>query len=165
MYADSAANFTLALALTVLFGLLTYLAWRKRGLGALLTGAGITLLPFALWLSHTLSLVSSLVDDVGDWATGLVFSPRVWIGVAVAAVAVVLIGAGRAVSARGGGSTSAPVDPLGSAGGAASLARSSDTGRTTGPPKPGKRSKPAKGGTGDPELDEIEALLRKRGIS
>ena len=47
-------------------------------------------MPVAAWLTGTLRLVASIVDDVGTWATRLVLSPTVWVGIVVAAVAVVL---------------------------------------------------------------------------
>lgn len=155
MYADNAADFTLALTLTVLFGLLTFLAWRSRGLGALLKGAGITMLPLALWLTHTLRLVSNIVGDIGDWATGLVFSPRVWVGLVVAAIAVVVFTAGTVVSRRFGAST----------GSASEKSTSEKSGTDAKLPSAPKAAKATRKASGDPEMDEIEAMLRKRGIS
>ena len=65
MEAYSSAWLSLALVLTGLLGVLTYLAWRSRGAPALVKGAGITLLPLALYFTGTLRLVGTIVDEVG----------------------------------------------------------------------------------------------------
>ncbi len=62
----------------------------KRGLGAGLRGLAWSLLPLAAWLTGTLKLAASIVEDIGAWAAHLVFSPAVWLGVAVAGFAGVL---------------------------------------------------------------------------
>ncbi|WP_309648117.1 hypothetical protein [Nocardioides sp.] len=130
----------LTLTLTLLGGIWTWYAYQRRGLPAALKGAGITLLPLAAYLTRSLKMLTRIVDAVADWATTLVFSPFVWLGVITAGVAVVLFGAGRALEVRRGGT----------------------------PPAVAPGAKPARG-RGKPaiddDLDEIEALLRKRGIS
>jgi hypothetical protein len=136
----------LALALTVLGGIWTWFAYRRRGVPAALKGAGLTLLPLAAYLTKTLKMLGRIGDAVGDWATSLVFSPLVWVGVGVAGLAVVLIGTGRALEARSG------------AGRRAGRTRKRDRPELAeGSPA---RGKPAI----DDDLAEIEALLRKRGI-
>ncbi|NPC99070.1 cellulose synthase [Nocardioides sp. zg-DK7169] len=145
----------LTLTLTLLGGIWTWFAFRRRGLAAGLRGAGITLLPLAAYLTDTLRMFTRIVDAISDWAVRLVFSPMVWAGVVVAGLAVTLIvvarfidsrtgarpaaGAGRRAGAVPGGTTKGGASPAGGAG--------------------------ATGTTGDKELDEIEALLRRRGIS
>lgn len=130
----------LTLALTLLGGIWTWYAYQRRGLPAALKGAGITLLPLAAYLTKSLQMLTRIVDAVADWATTLVFSPFVWLGVITAGVAVVLFGAGRALEVRRGGAPPAVA---------------------AGAKPPRGRGKPAI----DDDLDEIEALLRKRGIS
>ncbi|GEP38558.1 hypothetical protein NPS01_22210 [Nocardioides psychrotolerans] len=130
----------LTLALTLLGGIWTWYAYQRRGLAAALKSAGITLLPLAAYLTESLQMLTRIVGAVGDWATTLVFNPFVWLGVITAGVAVVLFGAGRALEAR------REVTPR---------AVAPDTLPARG------RGKPAI----DDDLAEIEALLRKRGIS
>lgn len=142
MYASSAAWLSFALVLTALGGLLTYVMWRRRGTAALLTGAGWTLLPMALYLTGTLRLVSVIADQVTAFATGFVFSPRVWVGLATAGLGVALIVAGRLVRRR----TAVPAAP----------GKGQVTSGTT------RRATPA---PVDPEFAEIEELLRRRGIT
>lgn len=148
----------LTLTLTLLGGIWTWYAFRRRGLAAGLRGAGITLLPLAAYLTDTLRMFTRIADAVSDWAVRLVFSPTVWAGVALAGIAVGLIVVARFIDTRGGASTPRPA--AGSGRGSRALpGAAKSTGKGAG--KGGAKT----AGTGDPELDEIEALLRKRGIS
>lgn len=143
---DDASWAALTLSLTVLGGVWTWLSFRRRGAASGVRAFGITLLPLAAYLTKTLRMFTEIVEAITSWATRLVFSPSVWLGVLVAGVAVLLLVVGgwlrgRELAAGRGGS-------------AARVAGS----RESKPVQPAAR-------TGDPELDEIEALLRKRGIS
>ncbi|WP_193609944.1 cellulose synthase [Nocardioides lijunqiniae] len=138
----------LAVVLTVVGGLYTWFAYRRRGLPAALKGAGLTLLPLAAYLTKTLRMLTRIGDAVADWATSLVFSPLVWVGIGVAGLAVVLFGAGRALEARSGG-------------GRPRRATTDPEAPTLPPSGAPARGKPAI----DDDMAEIEALLRKRGIS
>ena len=148
---DDAAWGALALALTVLGGIYAWSAFRRRGLAAGLRGASFALLPLALYLTRTLRLVTDVAGAVVDWAVHLVFSPTVWLGVIIAVVSVVLYVVSGFLKARDLGSSP-------KAKGADVSARPEElprARRTPGEPVP----------QADPELAEIEALLRKRGIS
>lgn len=138
----------LALTLTLLGGIWTWIAYQRRGLPAALKGAGLTLLPLAAYLTKTLQMLTEIGDAVVDWATSLVFSPVVWLGVVLAGVAVVLFGVGRALEQRRG------PEPT-------SRAESPTQSEKSLPAARQKRGAPAI----DDDLAEIEALLRKRGIS
>ena len=89
----------------------------------------------------------AVADAVADWAAGFVFRPSVWLGIAVAIVAVVLIviGSRGRSKARAVGSKSSPAKPA--VGGAKAA--------------PAKR---AKGGAEDDEFADIEDILRRHGI-
>ena len=103
---DSAAWGALALAISLVLGVVTFYRFRSRGLSAGLRSAGWTLVPVAAWMTGVLELAFDLARDVGHWAVHLVFSPVVWLGIVLAGVAVVLFGAGTLLSAarrpRGG---------------------------------------------------------------
>ena len=131
---DAAAFGALALALTVLGGVVTYFRWRKHGLPALLRGTAWSLLPTAAWLTGVLRLLVEVGSEVSRWALRLVFSPTVWAGLALAGVSVVLFVVSGFVRDR----SAVPAPPS----------------RKAVPPA-------ASGGEG---LDDIEAILKRHGI-
>ena len=141
----------LALALAIVGGLYTWRAWRSRGPGAAIRGAGLTLLPIGLWLTGALALVGRIIDLVGHWLLRLVFSPIVWLGVVVTGLAIVLMVVGGLVARRTTGRVSART-PAGS-----------EVTTSSAPPAVGRSRKPQP--AVDDELAEIEAILKKRGIS
>ena len=140
----------LTLTLTLLGGLYTWFAFRRRGFVAGLRGVGITLVPVALLLTDTLRMVTRIGSAVGDWALHLAFSPSNWLGLFLAGVSVVcFVVAGFLVNRGvGGGPAKEPARD-----------------RTPELPRGRARRSGPVLGDGDPELDEIEALLRKRGIT
>jgi hypothetical protein len=135
----------LALSLTVLGGIYTWWALRHRGMTAAVRAAGLTLLPLAAWMTGLLSVFGDVVDTFTNWFAHLIFSPRVWLGMIVFVVAFVLIGGANALARR------------------------------TAPEKPAKKRRgdqpKAVGATSHPdpliddEMAEIQAILKKRGIS
>jgi hypothetical protein len=148
---DSAAWGALAFALSILLGVVTFYRWRSRGLAAGLRGAGWTILPVAAWLTGVLELAFDIGDSVGHWALHLVFSPVVWLGIVLTGVSVLLFGAATVVRNRGIGAVDgggAPPPALGASG-------------------PRAPAKPPKGSAaiGDDDLGDIEAILRRHGIS
>lgn len=128
---------------------LSYLRYRKHGVVAGVRAVGWSLLPLALALTGVLRLAGQIAGDVGTWATRLVFSPTVWLGISLAGVSVVLLGVSGWLAARGkGGTPRAEVTADASAPAAT-------------PPKPaGKRGTPPP----DDDMADIEAILRKHGI-
>lgn len=152
----------LAAVLTAVGAAWTFYAWRNRGVASAVRGAGFTLLAPAAYLTGTLELAGELAVDIGDWASGVVFSPVVWTGVALAGLGVLLVFVSGLLSARGVGTTPRPraaaapaaPAPAGAAGAAPAPAGRPAVGRV----KP--TAAPA-----DDELDDIEAILRRRGIS
>jgi hypothetical protein len=134
----------LTLALTALGAVWTWFAFRRRGLASGLRGAAFTLLPPAAFLTGTLEMFGEIGGSVADWATHLVFSPVVWLGIVLAGVSVVLFGVSGRVSAR----QIPAAEPR--------------RGELKAPePRSGRGSEPVV----DDDLAEIEAILRKRGIT
>ena len=140
----------LAAALTLLAGLYTWFAFRRRGFAAGLRGVGLTLLPVALFLTDTLELLGDVGAAVGDWVTDFAFSPAAWLGIVLAGIAVVCWVVSGVLAARGVGAA-----PSGD--------RRADQ-RAEPEELPRARGQQAQPAVGDPEMAEIEALLRKRGI-
>lgn len=144
----------LTLTLTLLGGIWTWLAFRRRGVAAGLRAAAFTLLPAAAWLTHTLQMFTRIATAVADWAANLVFNPFVWTGVVLFGFSGVLFVVSGFMRSR-------------------QLANAPKTGRKHGrkqasskpgalPGSPAGRSGPV---IDDDGMDEIEALLRKRGIT
>jgi hypothetical protein len=77
-------------ALTALGLVLTYRFGRDRGTRAMLRGAAWSLIPIAAYLTGSVEMFWKIGDAIGNFATGFVFSPVKWAGVAVAGGAVVL---------------------------------------------------------------------------
>ena len=140
----------LTLTLTLLGGFWTWFAFRRRGVASGLRGAGLTLLPAAAWMTGTLEMFTDIGGAVGDWATHLVFSPVVWAGIVLAGVSVLLFGVSGAMRERGRG---------GKPGAATAAEAQAREGKAL----------PEGSGQGAPAIDDdmadIEALLRKRGIT
>lgn len=139
----------LAATLTLLGAAYTFWAFRHRGAAAGTRGLAITLLPGAAWLTGTLRMFTRIAEAVADWATRLVFSPSVWVGTAMAGLAVVLWTVGGYLHGRNAQHGTAPGTGPGAVTG------------TTAKPLPPTRTATAP----DDDLADIEAILRKRGIS
>jgi hypothetical protein len=148
---DSAAWGALAFALSTLLGVVTFFRWRSQGVVVALRWAGWTILPVAAWLTGVLELTFEVGESVGDWAIDLVFKPTVWLGIVLAGIAAVLFGASALLRNRG----------------VQGSAEGGDRSRAIDAPKPKKVSKRRSGDAaiGDDDLDDIEAILRKHGIS
>ena len=137
---DDVAWGALAVALSVLGGIWTWSAYRRRGLAAGMRGASFTLLPIAAYLTKTLEMFGEIGDAVVDWAVALVFSPRVWLGIIVAGLAVVLFVVSGWLGARRG-----------------------DKPKKV---KRGDQPKEVGGATAvDDDMADIEAILKSRGIT
>lgn len=145
MGVDSVTWQALGLVLTVLGLGTSALIWTRRGPARGLRAAAWSLIPLAAALTGTLRLVGDVVGAVGRWGTRLVFDPLTWTGFVVAALAGVLFVVSgwmlRREPAR---------SPRRAAKGSAA-------------PRPVEGG-PARAGE-DPDLAEIEALLRGRGIT
>ncbi|MDA0566679.1 cellulose synthase [Streptomonospora sp. S1-112] len=165
----------LGAALTLVGLLVSWVVWRRRGAAAGLRGIAWSLLPLAAGLMGLMTIAWRLVADLAGFFASLVFNPVVWAGVAVAGLAVVLWVASGVMRSRGVGVRKAAEPPAAGKGRAAAGSLGGGAAAPTGQsaPAPQGRAKPAgaKGGAkgggkggADPELDEIEALLRKHGI-
>jgi heme exporter protein D len=133
---DNATWKALGLTLTVLGLVASFVLWRRRGAASGMRATAWALLPLAAALTGTLRLGWEIADSVGDWALRLVFSPVVWLGVVLAGVSLVLFVVSGVLRRR---RTPAP--------------RAVDS---------GKARQPAI--SGDDDMADIEALLKKHGI-
>src|SRR3954449_4755311 len=153
---DSTTWAALALVLTIIGAALSWMAWRRRGLAAGLRGLAWTLVPVAAWLTGTLKLAVNIVNDVGSWATRLVFSPAVWVGIIVAGGSAAMFVISGQLRLRG----------IGVRGKAAERAtRKAERLHAKGAAPPATPRKPAKKHESDlDDMADIEAILKKHGI-
>jgi hypothetical protein len=145
---DDATWVALTLTLTLLGGLYTWFAFRSRGFVAGLRGVGITIIPVALLLTDTLQLVTKIGSAIGDWAVHLAFNPVTWLGIILAGVSVVCFVVAGFIADRGAGATADEGTPS----------------PKELPKGKGTKKEPVLSDV-DAEMAEIEALLRKRGIT
>lgn len=140
---------TVILTLAGLVG--TGVLWRLRGPVAGLRMLAVALLPVAAYLTGTLRLVWEIGDAVVSWAVRFTFSPTVWLGIGLAAVAVALFSVAGALGRRGVGGSP----------------------RSRGKALPDSPSRAPAGPAGttaaksaeDDDMADIEAILKRHGIS
>ncbi|NKZ08413.1 hypothetical protein [Actinomadura latina] len=143
---SDAVIFAISLGVTLAGLVISWGAYRRRGAGTGLRGAALSLVPLA-----------AAMTGVTEFFVDLAFSPVKWAGVAVAGLAVVLyMASGAMLSRRAGAGADGPGKKAAGDGGRGSAGRGAK-------PK-GAVEGPARGG-GDPEMAEIERILRDRGIS
>ncbi|MBN6055563.1 cellulose synthase [Nonomuraea sp. RK-328] len=149
---------------------LSFLAFRRRGVAAGMRMAAWALLPLAAYLTGALQALWTIGATLVGFVTSLVFNPLVWAGVAVAGVSVVLFVAsgvlrGRALSRDGerrkGHKETATGPAEGTVEGTAK-APAVAGGRSAQPGKPAVEA-PAKRKSDD-DFSDIEDILRRRGI-
>jgi hypothetical protein len=179
---DKIAWLPLCGGLTGLGLVLSYLAYRRRGLGSGLRWAAWSLLPLAAYLTGSIAMFWKMGVAVGDFAKGFAFSPRVWSGIAVAGLAVVLFvvsgplrrraaGAGQDKRAAESGATRTLPQNRAAASGGQLATRPSASRSAATVPAPGAAQAPAKGRKArktdddDDELGDVADILRRHGIT
>lgn len=134
----------LTLVLTIAGLVSTGLIWRARGPVSGLRMLAVALLPAAAYLTGTLRLLWEIGDAFVTWATRLAFSPTVWIGVVLAGISVALFLTAGMLRRRGMGAAARPREK----------ALPADASR-----------RPAKAPQQDDDMADIEAILKRHGIS
>lgn len=151
----------IGITLTVVGLVLSFLAWRARGAAAGLRGVAWSLLPLAAAMTGLLRVVFEVTESVSAWAVRLVFNPVVWTGLVVGGVSAALFVVSGFLRRRGGGRPSRAerrAQKQESAGAGSSPAAVTSTG-----PTPARsQGKPA---VQDDDMADIEAILKKHGIS
>jgi hypothetical protein len=150
----------------------SWFVMRRRGLGSGLRAVAWSLLPLAVYLTGSIEMFWKIGTAIGDFAASFVLSPKVWSGVAVAALAAALFVVSAPIKRR---------RRRAQAGGGAEPAASAQPGALEPGPK-GQPDKKAPAGTrpgaletsprraakstaADDDMREVEEILRRRGIS
>ncbi len=162
----------LCAGLTGLGLVLSYFTARRRGAGAGLRLAALSLLPMAAYLTGSIEMFWRMGVAVGDFAKGFVFSSRVWAGIALAGLAVVLFIVSGSLRRRrvSQGDAKAAV-PAGTEPGARSSAgqlapRPASLPAATPPAKaPAKARKGKNADDDDDDLGDVADILRRHGIT
>jgi len=87
---SSIAWLPLALGLTVLGLVLSYLTYRRRGLRPAMMGTAWSLLPIAAYLTGSIEMLWKVGAAIGQFGSGFVFSPMKWAGIGVTGLAIAL---------------------------------------------------------------------------
>ncbi|GLW08245.1 hypothetical protein Misp01_33750 [Microtetraspora sp. NBRC 13810] len=156
---------------------LSFLALRRRGAAAGLRLAAWSLLPLAAYLTDALPTLVNIVGEITGFVAGLVFSPAVWAGVAMAGLSVVLwvvsgVLRSRAQGRAEAGGKAAPgavrqaPRAQGLPGAAAKTSPLTAPQATRGAtPQAAAKPRQAPAKTSDDDFSDIEAILKRRGIS
>jgi hypothetical protein len=142
----------------------SYLVYRRRGLASGLRWAAWSLLPLAAYLTQAVQTLWDMGVKLVDFATGFVFSPERWAGIALVGLAVVafvvsgLLRRGRTLP-----------DGADTGEGVRGRAGKQDTAAAGAAPKrqavERRSAKQAAAAGDDDDFAEIEKILRNRGIS
>jgi hypothetical protein len=172
---DKIAWLPLCAGLTGLGLVLSYLVMRRRGLGPGLRVAAVSLLPLAAYLTGSIEMFWKMGVAVGDFAKGFVFSPKVWAGIALAGVAVVLfmvsgsirrkVKQGQDKQAAGSASGATRTLPAATRGQLATRPDPALAAGATAPAKAPVKAPKGKKADDDDDLGDIEDILRRHGIT
>jgi len=149
-------------ALTLIGFVLTVLLWRRRGAGAGMRMLGVSLLPGAIVLVGLQGVLKELWKSVLRFATGLLFSPQIWVGVGMGVVAVLCILIGNRLTVR-------KLKEVGSTTTVSGSKPAVSGGATSKPGSPAKqvavKRHSSKEPTGLEGMDDIDEILKRRGIN
>lgn len=143
---DDIFLFSVSLGITVLGLLGSWAAYRRRGAASGLRGTAWSLVPMAFYLT-----------GLTTWLSDLVFSPVKWAGVVVAGLAFVLYMVSGVMLRKGGAAEQKAVSGDEARKAAGSSRGSSAKGEVEERKSTGRSA-------ADPDLAEIEEILRNRGI-
>jgi hypothetical protein len=147
-------------ALTLVGLVLTVLLWRRRGAGAGMRMLGVSFLPGAIVLVGLQGVLKELWKSLVRFATGLLFSPQIWVGVGMAVIAVLCILIGNRLTVRklkevGGTTTVSGTKPAVTGGAKAK----------SGSPAKQVAAKNPREPTGLEGMEDVDEILKRRGIN
>ena len=164
MPASDVVLLPLCIGLALIGVIIAGVAWRKGSRGRVVQGVGVALAPIALYVTGLLRLVWDAIVALVGWASSIIFTPSMWFGLSLLGLCVVFWVVGGLLTRRA--ATKGAAAPAVPRGGQPAVG----AGRTARPTAPAK-SAPKKAAKGkapaqdiDPEMAEIEAILKNRGI-
>ena len=164
MPASDVVLLPLCIGLALIGVIIAGVAWRRGSRGRVVQGVGVALAPIALYVTGLLRLVWDAIVALVGWASSIIFTPSMWFGLSLLGLCVVFWVVGGLLTRRA--ATKGAAAPAVPRGGQSAVG----TGRTARPTAPAK-SAPKKSAKGkapaqdiDPEMAEIEAILKNRGI-
>jgi hypothetical protein len=157
----SIATGTTCLIVTIVGLILSFIAWRKKGLRSGLRGVAWSLLPIVMYLTGAIRLVGHLGSAIVQFAGSFVFSPKAWLGVILAAVALLCFLTSGGIPLLGGTRRRNKARRR--------RARDSrDSGGQEGAAAPASlppaRQQPPGPAPTDDDLSDVQEILRRRGI-
>ena len=146
------ATFPLCLTVTTVGLVLSFIAWRKKGLRSGLRGVAWSLLPLAMWLTNSVGLVGRIGSAIVRFGSAFVFSPKAWLGVILVAISVLLF------------LISGGIPLLGGTRKRNKARRQKARDREPEPAAITRAQGPAAGPGADDDMGDVEEILRRRGI-
>jgi hypothetical protein len=145
--------------LAILGLIVSFFLWRRRGAAAGLRGVAWSLLPVAAYLIGAIELLWRFGSAIASFASSFVFSPRVWAGIIVALVSVLLFVVSGRLRSRARRRSGGPAAPKAAgAGTGATAAAAGKPGKAVAAPK----RQPAV--VDDDVLGDAAEVLRRHGI-
>lgn len=148
----------IAAGLAILGLILSFFAWRRRGAAAGLRGVAWSLLPVAAYLIGAIELLWRFGSAIASFASSFVFSPRVWAGIIVVIVSVILFMVSGRLRARARRRSGGQAAPKAAGAGAGTAATAGKPGKAISAPK----RQPAV--VDDDVLGDAAEVLRRHGI-
>jgi hypothetical protein len=166
---NSIAWFPLCAGLTGVGLVLSWFAWRRRGVRRGIRAAAWSLLPMALYLTGSILLVGRIGSAIVQFASSFVFSPKTWAGVILLCVSALIFltsgGIPRLRRRKRAGKDSDKEVGRSPADRSVTTQSSRAVAEVGAAPKQAKPAKQGKGGDGEGLDPEVAAILRRHGIS
>jgi len=163
---NSIAWFPICVGLTAIGLVLSWFAFRRRGLRSGIRGVAWSLIPLALYLTGSILLVGRIGSAIVQFASAFVFSPKTYAGVILLALSLVIFvvsGGIPLLSSRKRRARKKELKRQGTAGGEPPAATGSGS-RAVAEVGAAKQTRPGKGDD-DGLDDDVMEILRRRGIS
>ncbi|HEY1347871.1 MAG TPA: cellulose synthase [Streptosporangiaceae bacterium] len=148
----------LTAGLTLIGLIVSFFVWRRRGAAAGLRGVAWSLLPVAAYLIGAIQLLWRFGTAIASFASSFVFSPRVWAGIIVVIVSLVLFVVSGRLRRRARRRSGGQAAPKAAGAGTGTAAPAGRPGKAVTAPK----RQPA--AVDDDVLGDAAEVLRRHGI-